>query len=242
MKKTKLQVAVIGAGGRMGQEIEQALLERPDAVPFVGVVREGSIKGYLNSASSLAAEPLKKSQVWIDFSTLESFSANLKAAVKAKKPLVSGITGLTERHQAELKRASASIPVLWSPNMSFGVAALKKALAITAELEDFDFQIEEFHHRHKKDKPSGTALYLQKSLATYVKKELPEPLAIRGGGIFGVHKVWMMSDEETLCFEHQALNRKVFAKGAVKAAIWLAVQKPGLYTMDDLLNDLFNDL
>ncbi|MBX2995633.1 MAG: 4-hydroxy-tetrahydrodipicolinate reductase [Bdellovibrionaceae bacterium] len=234
MKKSKLQVAVIGAGGRMGQEIGEVLSQRKDTRAQVGVVRKGEASGFERSETSLSAPALKKADVWIDFSTLESFSANVKAAVQAGRPLVSGVTGLTEKHLKELELAGKKIPVLWSPNMSFGIAALRKALAVAAELEDFDFQIEEFHHRHKKDKPSGTAIYLQKTLAQHVKGKLPEPLAVRGGGIFGVHKVWMMSEEETICFEHQALNRRVFAKGAVQAAVWLANRKPGLYTMDDL--------
>lgn len=237
-KRSKLQVAVIGAGGRMGQEIRDVLSQRKDASAQVGVVRRGEALGFERSETSLEAAALKSADVWIDFSTLESFSANLKAAVKAGRPLVSGVTGLTQAHLKELQQAGKKIPVLWSPNMSFGIAALRKALSVASELEGFDFQIEEFHHRHKKDKPSGTALYLQKTLAQHAKGPLPEPLAIRGGGIFGVHKVWMMSDEETICFEHQALNRRVFAKGAVQAALWLAPRKAGLYTMDDLFGDL----
>ncbi len=229
-----MKVAVIGAGGRMGQEIQKALVQAKGCEAFLGVVRTRKAEGFSFSTNDLKSDLLKKADIWIDFSSLESFSAVLKAAVKMKKPLVSGITGLQAKHFRELKRAGRSIPVLWSPNMSFGIAALKKALAIAKELHDFDFQIEEFHHRHKKDKPSGTGIYLQKELVKQVQKKVPEPLAIRGGGIFGVHKVWMMSDEEVLCFEHQALNRSVFAKGAVKAAAWLASQEKGLYSMDEL--------
>jgi 4-hydroxy-tetrahydrodipicolinate reductase len=232
--KSRLQVAVIGANGRMGQEIQKALVQSANCLPFLGIVREGAAKGFLHSANSLDSHLLKEADVWIDFSTLESFSKVLKSAVRMKRPLVSGVTGIQSEHQKELKSAGRTIPLLWSPNMSFGIAALKKALAVAAELHDFDFQIEEIHHKHKKDKPSGTALYLQKELAEQVGRKIPEPLAVRGGGVFGVHKVWMMSDEEILSFEHQALNRGVFAKGAVKAAQWLALQRKGLYTMDEL--------
>ena len=100
----------------------------------------------------------------------------------------------------------------------------------------FDFQIEELHHNRKKDNPSGTAITLQNELAAVTKTQPPKPIGIRGGGIFGVHKVWAMSDEEVLCFEHQALNRTVFARGAVRAAQWLVKKKKsGLYSMKEVL-------
>ena len=134
-----------------------------------------------------------------------------------------------------LKKASQQIPVLWSSNMSVGVNFLNGLLKHFKSLKGFDFQIEEVHHRHKKDAPSGTALTLQKTLQSAVETPLPEALAIRGGGVFGIHKVWAIADEEVLTFEHQALNRKVFAKGAVAAARWIAGQPPGYYSMLDVL-------
>jgi 4-hydroxy-tetrahydrodipicolinate reductase len=119
--------------------------------------------------------------------------------------------------------------------MSLGVAVLKKAIRLFTHLDDFDFQIEEFHHNKKKDRPSGTAIALQEELQkTIPKKKLPEPLVVRAGGIFGIHKVYAVSDEEMLCFEHQALNRRVFAKGAVRAGLWLSKQRPGSYELEDI--------
>ena len=236
MKNQRLRVAVIGANGRMGQEIQKSLAQNPACLPFLGVVREGSAQGFLNSAKSLSSALLSEADVWIDFSSLESFGKVVNEAKKLKKPLISGVTGLQKKHQDLLKSAGKETAILWSPNMSFGIAALKKALMIASELTDFDFQIEEIHHRHKVDKPSGTALYLQAALEKSVGKKLPAPLAIRGGGVFGVHKVFMMSSQEVLSFEHQALNRGVFAQGAVQASLWLARKKAGLYTMDDLFS------
>ena len=234
MKNKRVRIAVIGANGRMGQEIQKVISAHPRCLPFLGVVREGSAKGFLYSANDLSSALLEEADVWIDFSSLQSFSKVMAAAKKSGKPLVSGVTGLQKKHQALMKMASKETPLLWSPNMSFGIAALKKALAIARELHDFDFQIEEIHHRHKVDKPSGTALYLQEALEKNIGKKLPPALAVRGGGIFGVHKVWMMSSQEVLTFEHQALSRGVFAQGAAQAALWLSGKKAGLYTMDDL--------
>ena len=119
--------------------------------------------------------------------------------------------------------------------MSLGVAVLNQALELCSQLEGFDFQIEEFHHKRKKDNPSGTAITLQENLEKATERKLPPPIGMRGGGLFGIHKVWAFSEEEALLFEHQALNRAVFARGALKAARWLSQQEPGLYGMKDVL-------
>ena len=127
------------------------------------------------------------------------------------------------------------IPVFWASNFSIGVALVTEMLNVFSKHNEFDFQIEELHHRHKRDRPSGTAKSLQKALQKVVLKDLPEPVSIRGGEIFGIHKVWAMGASENITIEHTALNRSVFAEGAVRAAVWLAEQKSGNYTMRDLL-------
>lgn len=234
MKKKK--VGVLGAGGRMGAEIAKVLGAHPRLEAYLGVDRSGVPAGFKQTAKALAASPTKDVDVWIDFSSPESLSELLAIAEKSGTPVVSGTTGLLASHEKSLARAKTKIPVLWASNMSMGVAVLREALKSFASLRGFDFQIEEVHHNRKKDKPSGTALTLQKDLEQVVGAKLPEPLAIRGGGVFGVHKVWALSDEEVLIFEHQALNRAVFAKGAVHAADWLLRQKkPGLYSVRDAL-------
>ena len=119
--------------------------------------------------------------------------------------------------------------------MSLGVAVLTEALEVFSKISQYDFQIEEFHHNRKKDRPSGTAKSLQEKLEHSVGRKLPEPVSIRGGGIFGVHKVHAMAEEEHLVFEHIALNRAVFARGAVEAAQWLCSKKKGFYSMRDVL-------
>ncbi len=173
--------------------------------------------------------------VIIDFSLPEATTDVVSWCVSQRKPLVSGVTGISETHKMALKRAGEQIPVLWAPNMSLGIAVLAMVLAGLNKLEGYEFQIEELHHSQKKDKPSGTALFLQDRLEAAVGRECPEPLAIRGGGIFGIHRIWAMGAEETLTFEHTAMNRRVFARGALKAALWLLTQSPGLYSLDDML-------
>lgn len=231
----KIKVGVFGSGGRMGKEILTLLEKHASLVAFLGVDRQGRTSGFQKTVKDLKAPEAKEVDVWIDFSTIAGFDDILHFVKTEKKPLVSGTTGLSEAQKSELRRAAASIPVLWASNMSLGVAVLNQALKLFSQLEGFDFQIEEIHHNRKKDNPSGTALTLQETLVEAVGKNVPPPIGIRGGGVYGVHKVWAFSDEEQLLFEHQALNRSVFARGALRAAEWLSSRGPGYYCMQDVL-------
>lgn len=216
----KNQIGVFGASGRMGQEVMAVLKE------MLGE------KSYL-AASDLKSPACKEIKIWIDFSSPAGFTEIFNFCQKNKAALVSGTTGLSKE---QLKIMSQTkVPFLWSPNMSLGINILLKALRALKGAEGFDLQVEEFHHRLKKDKPSGTALLIQAELESLLGVQLEKPLSVRGGGVFGIHKVWAMSDEETITFEHQALNRRVFAKGAIQAAQWLKNQKPGFYSIQDLL-------
>ncbi len=162
----------------------------------------------------------------------------LKWCVKNKIPFVSGTTGITAVDKKLLKSAAKKIPVLWSPNMSVGINLFLKVIsALGSNLSKFDLQIEEAHHAKKKDSPSGTAKILQESAEHVAKRKLPPVLATRGGGIIGVHKLQLMDEEEILTIEHTALQRSVFAKGAISAAIWLSKRKAGFYNMQDVLGE-----
>ncbi len=231
----KINVAVLGANGRMGVEISHLLFTSKDFSAALAYSRHNSVEGYKQSTKSLDKKKFKNIDVIIDFTQPEFFSEALSLAAELKIPIVSGTTGIGSEQQKKIKMASKKTAVLWAPNMSLGVAVLSKALGVFTKLKGFDFQIEEFHHKHKKDKPSGTALFLQKKLDEVVGQKNPEPLAIRGGGIFGVHKVYALSDCETIEFTHSALNRTVFAQGALTAARWIVGKKPGNYAMRDVL-------
>lgn len=229
-----MKVSIVGANGRMGQEFPLAAKQMGINI-FAGVVRKGSAPGYSKVCSQLDKELAQETDVLVDFSSLENLKVVTQFATKHGIPLVCGVTGLTKDHKKVLTAASKKTAILWAANMSLGVAVLTEALKVFQGVEGFDFQIEEFHHNKKKDNPSGTAVHLQNELELVRAEKLPPPIGIRGGGIFGVHKVYAMSSEETLCFEHTALNRQVFAKGALRAALWLRSKKPGLYQMRDLL-------
>lgn len=234
-KNRKTRVGVHGAGGRMGREIAAILAAHDDLEPFLGVDHAGHVAGFTHQGESLRDRRSSEVDLWIDFSLPDGFDSILAHCLKKGTPLVSGTTGLSSSQKKKLSTAGKKIPVLWSSNMSLGVAVLSEALRVFSRLDGFDFQIEEIHHRRKKDRPSGTALSLQEVLIDSVGRDIPEPLALRGGGVFGVHKVWAFSEEEVLMFEHQALNRAVFARGAVAAAAWLRKKGPGSYTVREML-------
>lgn len=233
MKKNKL--GLIGASGRMGQEVISLVSEHQKFEGWVSLSRNKSDSGFKNQLTNLQHDSVLKVDAWIDFSTPEAFLQHLPTLMKMKKPIVSGTTGWTEAQFKKLQKAGDSLPLFWSPNLSLGVAVLRKSMEQLKPLANYDFQIEEIHHRHKKDSPSGTALHLQAQLDKVITKKHPAPLAIRGGGVYGQHKVWALGDEEYLCFEHVALNRKVFARGALWAAERMLKKANGFYTFEDLL-------
>lgn len=231
----KLRIGVFGANGKMGQEIFKLIKADPSLEAAVGVSLDPQLTGYRKISMNLTDELAKEADVWIDFSLSSGFNEILEFCKKHLKPMVSGTTGLNSDQHDQIRTAGEIIPILWSSNMSLGVVALKKAMEAFSMLSNFDFQIEEIHHKMKLDKPSGTAVSLQKKLSEVTqRKDLPEPISIRGGGVFGIHKVWAFSQAEVISFEHQALNREVFAKGALWATRKIVEMETGLYSLEDL--------
>jgi 4-hydroxy-tetrahydrodipicolinate reductase len=226
------KLAIIGASGRMGAELLALAKENGFSVSQ-GVGRK-EVDGVI-IVDRIEKLDAKNVDLVIDFSLPELTNDVVAWCVANKKPLVSGVTGISPEQKQRFADAGKSIATLWAPNMSLGVAVLSRMLSELRNLKGFDFQIEELHHTRKKDKPSGTALFLQEKLEAAVDTDVPAPLAIRGGGIFGIHRIWAMGEEETITLEHTAINRRVFARGAMKAAQWLISQKPGLYSLNDTL-------
>lgn len=222
----KAGVLLVGASGRMGQQIALALQTHP--LLFLE-----------NSAGSKTKwrglSETDKSQVVVDFSLPAGLKKSLEYSVRKKRPYVCGVTGLGSQELALLKEASKKIPVFYAANMSLGIAALKQSLEALGPMTQFDIVIEEIHHNKKRDKPSGTALSLAESIKTSQARSPSEIHAIRGGGVIGTHKVLFMSDKEILSFEHQALDRSLFAEGALTAAVWILKKKAGYYGMSNLL-------
>lgn len=246
----KTRVTVCGALGRMGAMVRQVLAERDDAA-LVGAVEwpqcpelgREIAPGVKLAASLKEAGP---ADVYIDFSTPQASLGHLDEAVGLGLPAVIGTTGLDGGQKARLAAAAGSIPVLWSPNMSVGVTVMTRIAAEMARLlgDGYDIEIVEAHHNRKKDAPSGTALQLYEAVAGGRKRvpgrdglvgERPKDeigvLSVRGGDIVGDHTVWFCGRGEQLELTHRAQSRECFAAGAVRAALWLAQQKPGLYKL-----------
>lgn len=229
-----IKVGVVGAGGRVGLELEKLIKDSTDLEPTLGIGHRSL--GFKENQHHFSNSTVKELHVVIDFSTPELLEKTIEFCLKQKVPLVSGTTGLSSDQLSKLEAAAKTIPVLWAPNMSLGVAVLKKALNVFKTISHFDFQVEEWHHRHKKDSPSGTAVMLKTELEKIIEKSTPPTMVMRAGGIYGVHKIYAASDEEIIQFEHTAINRTVFARGALTAARWIIKQKPGSYSMSDILN------
>lgn len=224
----KLKFGIMGASGRMGQEVKNLVITSGHSV--VAELTSKNFSSYLKSKNS------ERPDVWIDFSTPQALESLLDYLSKFPTPIVSGTTGLKPEQLAKLKKYAKKTTVFWAPNMSVGVALVMKMLEVYDSYSDFDFQIDEIHHKLKKDKPSGTAILLQNKLAEVVgHKKLPEPLSIRGGGVYGIHRIQAFSEEEIISIEHTALNRRVFAKGAIWAANQIMQYKSGYFEMKDLL-------
>ena len=135
-----------------------------------------------------------------------------------KKAFVSGTTGLSAQQKQALKKASQKIPVFYGENMSGGVFLFSQWLK-TLFYQSPKIQLEDIHHKNKKDKPSGTAIRLKNSLPSFLQKRL-KLISVRKGREFGTHRLTLKTKEEVLVLEHRALNRDLFAKGALQALLF----------------------
>lgn len=238
------RIGIIGSEGRMGQAIAQVIGASGHAL--TGGVDQGG------SPASLAGV----SDALVDFSSPAALGENLAAALNASIPLVIGTTGLTDDHHRAIDDAARQIPVLQTGNTSLGVTLLSALVqqAASALGEDWDIEIVEMHHRHKVDAPSGTALLLGEAAAAGRGIDLANHTdsgrdgvtgarkagdigfaALRGGTVAGDHSVILAGEEERITLTHNAENRSIFARGAVKAADWLIGKDAGRYTMNDVL-------
>jgi 4-hydroxy-tetrahydrodipicolinate reductase len=201
-------------------------------------------------------DALKNSDVAIDFSSHLNTKEVLGVAKEFQKPVVIGATGHTEEEKKFIQEISKLIPILFSPNMSIGVNLLFKLVEISARVlgEHFDIEVLDIHHRHKKDAPSGTAMKIKQILLDTLQRKEEDVVygrhgnhyserdlkqigihTMRAGEVVGEHTVYFFSPEERIELKHSAQDRKTFAVGAIKAAEFLIGQKPGLYTMFDVL-------
>lgn len=207
--------------------------------------------------STEIASILKNCDVVIDFTFPGVSLQNISEASKLGKSMVIGTTGFTENEIGIIRSCSEKIPHLLAPNMSLGINLLLKTLPRAAEIlgKDFDVEIVEAHHQFKKDAPSGTAVRLAEVIAEALNRDPAESFvhgregkeavrqpgeiglhAVRGGDIVGDHTVMFCGAGERIEFVHRASSRDTFVNGAIRAARWIVRQKPGLYSMLDMLD------
>ena len=259
MSRTK--IAIAGALGRMGNNLINSALSNNN-VELVGVFDVNDIDpSFINknqiqeNVFTTMKESFEKADIVIDFTTPKALFNFTEAAVSNNTGLVIGTTGLDESHFNLLKQTSNSTKVFYAPNMSYGVNTFFEIARKAAKhLKEFDIEIIETHHRHKKDAPSGTALKLGEEIVAELglsksnfnfKRQDQEGQrkeneigfsSIRGGNIPGEHTVIFHGDNESVELTHKAHNRKIFSDGAIQAAVWLSSKEKGFYTFKDMIS------
>jgi len=264
----KYRIGIIGAAGRMGQNLLKAVYKNPSAElsaaidikesPFFGS-DTGKITGEGESGIKISDnlnEYINNTDAIIDFSSPESTIKHLQIAEKNNINYVIGTTGFNEKQEDLIQKTSQNITIVKASNYSMGINILSELIKQTAHAckDKFDIEIVESHHNKKKDAPSGTALTLaasaaegagidfKKNITTGREGRIGERdkneigvFAVRAGGIIGQHSVSFASEEEIIELKHTALDRVVFAAGAVNAGIWTCSASKGFYNMRDVL-------
>lgn len=242
-----LSIALVGARGRMGQAILACARRAPE---------QFRVAASIGRAGADVAAAARGSDAVVDFSLPAATAGVLAAATAHGLPLVLGTTGHDAEQRAAITRAAAEVPVVFAANFSVGVNTLFWLTRRAAEIlgPDFDLEILEMHHRHKRDAPSGTARRLTEILAEVraldheagarhgraglVGERTAAEIgvhAVRGGDVVGEHTVFFAAVGERLELTHRAGSRETFALGALRAASWLVGKPPGLYDMEDVL-------
>ena len=241
-----IRIAVVGASGRMGQTIIEAI-DQSDKVSLGVTLDKGDdLNAVIDQFDAL-----------IDFTRPEATLEYLNACQSSGKSMVIGTTGFSDDQLQAINDAASSMPIVFAPNMSVGVNLSLKLLDMAARVigEDADIEIVEAHHRHKVDAPSGTALKMGEVVANALGRDLSECAVygregieeprdrqtigfstIRGGDVVGEHTVSFFMEGERVEITHKASSRLTFANGAVRAASWLEGQSAGLYSMQDVLD------
>jgi len=254
----KIDLAVTGCMGRMGQQII-ASVKKNKNFNLVTLTESKKIdKKILGIKVDLnTVQTFKRADLIIDFTVPKCTFEVLKIASNLKKKVIIGTTGFSKKEEELIKKFSKKIAILKAGNMSLGINLLMYLTEIASSSlgKKFLSKIFEIHHKHKKDYPSGTALMLGKGIAIGQNKNFYSLLgkkylnkknfpygkkinfnSIRKGEIIGEHEVKFSSGKEIITLNHEAFDRALYSEGALTAAQWLINKKPGLYSMRDLMN------
>ena len=243
------RIRILGITGRMGRLLREEV-EAAGATVAGGTSRGGG----MTDPAALA----RLADVLVDFTHAEAAVPHARAAAAAGVPLVLGTSGLSPDAEAALREAASRIPVVYSANFAPGIVlllALASRMAAALPAEEYDAEIVEMHHRQKVDAPSGTAVLLGRAVAAGRGTTLEAAgreagrdghsgprgtgtigfAALRGGQVVGEHTLLFASGSEHVALTHRAFDRRVFATGAVRAALWVLGKPPGLYDMTHVL-------
>lgn len=232
--KQAIRLSLIAPGGRMGKAIAAAA----------------------EQVGGFVIDP-DRGDVIVDFSAPDALPSSLERATRSATPILIGTTGLDDLASRRIADASRNVAVLRAANTSLGVALLAELVERAAGVlgPEWDIEILEMHHRHKRDAPSGTALMLGEAAASgrggALRKEDSRSgrnlqrevgaigfAALRGGSVVGDHDVIFAGQDERLILSHKVDDRMVFARGALSAARFLHKREPGLYSMRDVVGGL----
>ena len=240
-----IKVAVMGASGRMGKMLIQAVEAADDCTLHVTLDKGADVRVGLAGAD-----------VMIDFTRPEATLTHLAVCAELGVKAVIGTTGFDEAQKAQIAKFAERTAIVFAPNMSVGVNVVLKLLDLAARAmnEGFDIEIVEAHHRNKVDAPSGTALQMGQVVADALDRDLkacavygregvtgvrdPSTIGfatVRGGDIIGDHTVLFAGTGERIEISHKASSRAIYAQGSLRAARFLAARKTGLYGMNDVL-------
>jgi 4-hydroxy-tetrahydrodipicolinate reductase len=252
MGRTLVEAIAAAEGLELGAAIEQpgSSLLGSDAGELAGLGKNGvSLVDDIGAVTD-------DFDILVDFTVPQATMANLRACQAAGKKIVIGTTGFTGEQQAEIEQAAASVAVCKASNFSTGVNLCFRLLEMAASVigDDSDIEIYEAHHRHKIDAPSGTALSMGAVVADTLNRDLDKVAVygregqtgardkdtigfatVRAGDIVGDHTVTFAAEGERVEITHKASSRMSFARGALRAATWLASQPAGLYDMQNVL-------
>jgi 4-hydroxy-tetrahydrodipicolinate reductase len=238
------KIIITGSKGRMGRAL----------ISCAKNFRELQVVAQIDVGDDFPAA-IEQGDVIVDFSSHTATADIAGLCARHKKAIVIGTTGHTNAGRAEVLKFKTKIPMVWASNFSTGVNTLFWLTRKAAEIlgPDYDLEIVEMHHRMKMDAPSGTAKTLAQILAEARKQHLDKTArhgrlgigervpgeigihSIRGGDVVGDHTVIFANTGERLELTHRASSRETFANGALRAALWVVEQKPGLYDMQDVL-------
>ena len=257
-----IRVCVLGPSGRMGAAVIAEVGAADDAVVASAVDRAECgavgqpVTGAQCNITDDLSEGMGQADVYIDFTTPAATRAAAEAAREKGVAAVIGTTGLTDVDRAAVDELAKIQPVVVAPNFSLGVNLILHLAELAARAlgPDFDAEVVELHHRHKRDAPSGTALALGEALARGRDVDFDKVgrlsregevgartddeigvVAVRGGSIVGEHTAYLIGERERIEISHRASSRSIFAGGAVHAAKWVVGHEPGLYSMRDVL-------